>query len=266
MIELAIVALVVSAIAGLWDLKTTEVPDEVAVFLTVFGLAFWYFAAMTFGTFTELAISAISGTVLLLIGLAMFNRGSWGEADAWILAGIAYTVPLLYGKLFIVDYIINFLLVGAIYMIIYALLLGARNRHVWKHVAKDIRKNARLVIAVPLAYAAIITGAAVWMFTSGVLLNVVPFIYILLVLVGLMLFWRYTVVLEQKVFRKRISTRQLKVGDVVSDKWIGATEKDIRKLRKQKYVTVKDGVRFVPAFALTLAVTLIWGNLLFLIL
>jgi len=27
-------------------------------------------------------------------------------------------------------------------------------------------------------------------------------------------------------------------------------------------VTIKDGVRFVPVFAITLAVTLLWGNVL----
>ena len=45
--------------------------------------------------------------------------------------------------------------------------------------------------------------------------------------------------------------------------WVGVTESDIKKIRQEKKsVVIKEGIRFVPVFALTLAVTMILGTLI----
>ncbi|MBI4018458.1 MAG: hypothetical protein HY368_02515, partial [Candidatus Aenigmarchaeota archaeon] len=60
---------------------------------------------------------------------------------------------------------------------------------------------------------------------------------------------------------------KLKPGDVLEKMiWRGLTREEIREIkRKEKYAVVKEGVRFVPAFALTLVATLLYGNIFMLL-
>ncbi|MCS7106355.1 MAG: hypothetical protein NZ942_03500, partial [Candidatus Aenigmarchaeota archaeon] len=57
---------------------------------------------------------------------------------------------------------------------------------------------------------------------------------------------------------------KLKVGDVLAESklWEGITQKDLIKIKKsgKKYVVIKEGVRFAPAFPLALLFTLYFGD------
>jgi len=47
---------------------------------------------------------------------------------------------------------------------------------------------------------------------------------------------------------------------------VGLSDSQVHRLRSsKKYVTIKDGVRFVPVFAITLVVTLLFGNMFLLL-
>jgi len=47
--------------------------------------------------------------------------------------------------------------------------------------------------------------------------------------------------------------------------WRGLTEKEVRKIRRtKKYVVIKDGIRFVPVFPITLVISILFGNIFFL--
>ena len=41
MLEILIIAVAGSVLAGLWDLKTTEVPDQLPIGMVVIGIAYW---------------------------------------------------------------------------------------------------------------------------------------------------------------------------------------------------------------------------------
>ena len=73
--------------------------------------------------------------------------------------------------------------------------------------------------------------------------------------------------IERRVFKKKIPTGRLSVGDVLENgNWVGLTERQVRKLKREKrYVVIKDGMRFVPVFAIALVLTLLFGNLFFVI-
>ena len=259
-----ILAVVLASIAGIWDLKTTEVPDDIPYLMTVIGLVYWFFTGVSSGNMQPFFVSLLTGTVVLFIGLALYAKGKWGGADAWILAAIIYMVPVYAGKLILVDYVVNFLIVSLVYMALYTILLGIKH-HIFGKFFAELKKNATLVIGIPLAYMGfsllfvLYTG-----FASALQLLTATFVFILL----MMLFWVYAKVIEKNVFIRRISTNQLKKGDVLFEtKWVGITEKELALLRnKKQFVTIKDGVRFVPVFPITLVVTLVWGNLLFLML
>lgn len=254
MIEIVILAVLGSAIAGLWDLKTTEVPDEIPILMCFGGAAYWYFQWITSGIAYPFIISIVFGLIVLGLGLAMYHKKAWGEADAWILAAVAFMVPLYStGEIFFADYIFNFLIVSVVYMVLYSLVIGLANKSTFGLFVKGVRK--RWFIVFPVLTACILAGATLPLMQFPAFL-----------LAFMVLFWIYARVIENNVFKRQIHVKDLKAGDVLlEEKWIGVTQEDVDRLRKNdadSYVTIKDGVRFVPVFAITLAVTLLWGNVL----
>ena len=263
MIEIIILAVVLTAIAGLWDLKTTEVPDNLLYAMVAIGIIYWAGNWLLVGDTTSFMISLIVGTLLLAMGLIMYKKGQWGGADAWILAAIGYMIPVYNGSLFILPYLLNFVIVSIVYSVIYALIMGLMNWRVFSIVKKDIRLKWKITAGVPIVMLVIVFVTAI---VEPYLVSLSLNLFILFTL--LILFWRYAVVLEANVFKKRVSVSKLKVGDVLDKgNWVGLTAKQIKKLKSSKrYVVIKDGMRFVPAFAITLVITLLFGNLFFAIL
>ena len=70
-------------------------------------------------------------------------------------------------------------------------------------------------------------------------------------------------------FKIRIPVSKLKVGDMLLDerKLVGIEQPQINKIRRsgKKYVWIKEGVRFAPAFPLALLFTLYVGDAILLI-
>ena len=246
-----IIALLGLSIAGMWDFFTTEVPDGVPYLMIVFGIFIWYVNALTYGDFQPLFYSLLFGTLTLAIGIVMYRHGAWGGADAWLLGATAFLLPIYGGKIFMFDFVFNLLVVGAVYMIIYSIVLGFLNPHIANIFYKDLKGNAK-IIALPILFSAVVL-----FYESRLAVT-------LLAIGALLIFWRYAKVIENHVFRRKIRTSKLKPGDVTEDMiWRGITEREIMKIRKRKkYVVIKEGVRFVPAFPITLVVTLLFGNLL----
>ena len=160
------------------------------------------------------------------------------------------------------NYLINFFIVSLVYMAVYTIILGAKH-HVFGLFIKELKKSALIVVCVPAAYLAFSFG---YVFINGYTDSIYMLFWTFLFITAMMLFWVYAKVIEKDVFVRKISTQQLKKGDVLLEtKWIGITEDEIAALQKTKrFVTIKDGVRFVPVFAITLVVTMLFGNLLLL--
>lgn len=261
MIEILILALAAAgtAAAGVWDLKTTEVPDEIFFLMIVPGIILHVaYGAMT-GDFLPLLIGGAIGTIALAAGMLMFKAKQWGEADAWALAAVGYLVPFFDGKLFMLSYIPNLFLTALAYMIIYSAVLGIANAHIFAYLKDDIRRNARYVFGVPAACG--IALAALMSYTG--FFSAAP-IALLLLIIFVAFFWRYAKTVEKYLFKKSIRVEELREGDVLEETgWVGITKEDVERIKKErKYVTIKEGVRFTPVFAIALVLTLLYGNLL----
>lgn len=266
MLELLIfIAAAGSIIAGLWDLKTTEVPDEVPTLMISLGLFIHFVNAAITGDFYLFYLSMLIGTLLLLIGLAMYKKGQWGGADAWMLAAIGYLIPIYNGKIFMISYLFNFLIISAAYMVVYAIIIGLINKSVLSHFKDELKLRSKIVAGIPLAYAIFIIFMLNFVPTYA---SIVPIIYTFLLVTFLTIFWVYGKTIEKYAFRKKIPVSKLKSGDVLEEMlWRGITEEEIKDIRKKKkFVVVKEGVRFVPVFPITLIVTLLYGNILLMLL
>lgn len=259
---LVAIAALGSIVAGVWDLFTTEVPDEVPALMISSGLFLHFLNAGMTGNFYPLTLSLVIGTILLGLGLLMYSKGQWGGADAWILAAIGYLVPL-YGNndIFMIDYLLNFLLVSAAYMVVYSLIVGARSKGTLGYFRKELRSRAKIVAAIPGVY--LVFVVAMLSIFGAERYNFLPLIYTFLLVLLLTVFWVYGKVIEKYAFRKKIPANKVRVGDVLDNMlWRGLTEEEVAKLHKsKKEVVIKEGIRFVPVFPITLLVTLFYGNI-----
>lgn len=263
MFEIILVVLVGSFIAGVWDLWTTEVPDELPYIMISLAILFWFVSSTATSNFFPLAVSLSIGTLILALGLVLYRAGKWGGADAWLFAVVAYAIPIWQGQIFILPFIVNFLIVSVVYMVVYALALGIKHPGVWRYFSKDVRNNWQLMLG---TFIVILVFFAALSFALGI--GFASLLETLFLFALLIFFWRYAYVIDKKIFVKKIHASKVRVGDVLMEmKWIGLTEEEVKKINRQKrYVTIKEGVRFVPVFFITTVVTLLMGNLLLLIL
>ena len=256
------IALVGGFAAGLWDLKTTDIPDEIPALMVAFGLFLWYIGGMVSGNWQPFIVSAVVGTVAFAIGWALYKTGQWGGGDAALIAGTFY---LLADVNLIASYMLNFFIVAVVYMVVYSIALGVMHPKIFSYASQYIRRS-------PIRYALagwIVAGglAIVWLFAEGV--NIVAAATLWLAIFALLFFYLYAKAVEKRLFRRIIPVSELRVGDVLtsSKQWVGLTAEEIKTLRSKRHaVGIKEGVRFGMVFPLTLVVTLILGNLFFLLL
>ena len=260
MLLILLIAGICLLIASIWDLLTTEVPDEIPYFMVFAGIVYWFVYGVITGEFIGLGYSLLFGTVLLGTGLILYMKGQWGEADAWILAAIGYMIPFIGKQIFMFDYMLNFLIVSSVFTIIYSISLGFLNKQVFPVFMKNIRKWLKIIWIAPLIFIIPIV-VFIGMF------DIMPFICLGAVVFLVELFWIYAKTIEKKILKREIQTKELKAGDVLEDmKWIGLRGEDVRKIQEQKErVVIKEGLRFVPVFLITFLVTIFYGNIFFMI-
>ncbi|MBI5061445.1 MAG: prepilin peptidase [Candidatus Aenigmarchaeota archaeon] len=251
------VAFIGSLAAGLWDLKTTEIPDEVPTLMAALGIFIWFVSDISI-----LALSLAFGTAFLLFGWLLYKAGQWGGGDAKLLSATGFLLPSIGGQLFALNFLFNLFIVGLGYMVVYSLALGILNRNVftafWSSLAKDKPVLASTGLVAILLIATIITQSY---------LEFPSMVWMLVLVFFLLFFWKYSKTIEEKVFKKKIPVSQLRVGDVIveSKQWDGITEEELKKIKKsgKKFVVIKEGVRFGLVFFITIIVTLLFGNLIF---
>lgn len=270
------VALIGSVLAGLIDLKTTEIPDEIPLTMAVIGVVGFAVKSFLFWSYWPVLTSIIVGLGFLGFGLFMYYTGQWGGADAIMLSAIGFLVPQLPQGIaaeimfpFAVSFFFNIFLIGTFYMIVYSVVLVFKNRKIWTAFVTDMKANSRLIFTV------VATAIVFILFMTSTVQQEMLKINISLIawVLGLLVFWRFARVVENVGFRKRISTKKLREGDMLGEdlkienkifesKLIeGLTKEQVKLIKKnRKHVTIKDGIRFAMAFPLALLFTIYFGD------
>jgi prepilin signal peptidase PulO-like enzyme (type II secretory pathway) len=145
------------------------------------------------------------------------------------------------------------------------------NRKIVTHFVKSLKASCRLMAYGSVGlflifYIANYSVSRYFLYSMDqrmmVLNSVIPLILTLFMFV----LWRFAKSVEDSGFKKKIPVSRLKVGDMLlkERKLTGITYEQIRKIRKsgEKYVWIKEGVRFAPAVVLALAFTLVYGDAL----
>src|SRR3990172_11178014 len=86
-------AFVGSSIAAAWDLKTTEIPDQIPHAMIAIAIVVYAVQSLVEINFWPILLSLIAGGTLLGLGFLMYKSGQWGGGDAKILGAIGFLLP-----------------------------------------------------------------------------------------------------------------------------------------------------------------------------
>ncbi|MBN2331105.1 MAG: prepilin peptidase [Candidatus Aenigmarchaeota archaeon] len=260
-------------IGGYLDLRYTEFPDWLPYSMIVLALI----ARGAFSIFTQefsfIIDSVFVGLAFLGFGLVLYFIRQWGDGDAWMLGALGFMFPDPAGfspaaasaMPFPLTVFFNFFIISLFYLIGYAIVLGLRSPRVCTTFMKNLRGSVRSIAFVFFGLMAVAVSFTVYLgrllsvsFSSFFNILAMPFLAVLI-----LLFFHYARAVEGDLFKRKIKASRLRVGDVlVSDRWRGLTEKEVKDLRKKgKDVWIKEGVRFAPVFIICLLVTLLYGSL-----
>lgn len=249
--------------AGWKDLRTTEFPDWLPYSLIAVGLCLHGARSALSWDLAPVLSSLLVGGLFLGFGLLLYYAKQWGDGDAWLFGALGFLYPdglgfPASGLPFPLLLLFNFFLVAFLYILGYSLVIGALQGR-WRMFLKNVKGTAR--------HSAAVTAAATLALAGALALIRAPLLPSLglfpLALFLLLLFLQYGRFLERTVFERKIPVEKLRVGDVpVGEKWRVLTAKEIAVLKKKGgSIRIKEGVRFSPAFPLTILALLLVGNL-----
>src|SRR4030042_2438436 len=128
---LIIIAFAGTLAAGIIDLKTTEIPDQIPYAMMGLGILLHLAESYLSWSYIPILYSMIAGLGFLIFGFFMYYTGQWGGGDAKLLSGVGFLLPILpthFGASlffpFALSYFFNVFFIGAIYMILYAGVLA----------------------------------------------------------------------------------------------------------------------------------------------
>ncbi len=288
---LIIIICLIALITGMiTDFKTREVPDWLNFGLIFSGIGINLIATIVYSNWSFI-INSIAGLALgVVIALIMFYGGQWGGGDSKMLMGLGALLGINIIKFqflpifnsFFISFFVNMLLIGSVYGLIWISVLAIKNR---KKVIKRFKelRTKRFFIRIRWVFLFLLLVIILVMFLP---LGIIKFYLIGFILVAFFItyLWNFVKAVEDITMVKRIDVSKLTEGDwivkdvivdkkrIASPKDFGISNKQIAKLiqlkrrGKIKKILIKEGIPFIPSFLLAFIITLIFGNLLTLLL
>ncbi|MBR9691498.1 prepilin peptidase [Candidatus Woesearchaeota archaeon] len=284
LLTLAFIGLVIGTFT---DIKTREVPDWInySMIFSGIGLRLLY-SVMTFDWFYLLyGIAGLAAFVLL--GYLMFYTGQWGGGDSKLLMGLGALIGLKFTMQpmpLLIVFLFNVLLIGAVYGLVYSIILAVKHRKQFiknfkkimhdKKIAKLRKMKLILLIILVIVLIFFLKGKVLDIFVISVLTAMVILLYLSFYLVV------FVKAVELSAMYRMVPPEQLTEGDwiakdviinkkrITGPKDLGIEKAKIKQLiefkkkGKIKKIKVKYGIPFVPsflaAFILSLAIGAWW--------
>ncbi|OYT41739.1 MAG: hypothetical protein B6U86_01790 [Candidatus Altiarchaeales archaeon ex4484_43] len=274
-------------LASCFDLKTGEIPEKLTRGLIVIVITTAMICSIYRVNPSFLLASVVVGTGFFILGYVMFYLGEWGGGDVKLLAGIGCSLgflnsmnyfteissPLYLEGIFpyYIDYFINLAIVSSPYIIIYSFLLGLMKPQVFEEFTGYFKKKNSIMLIL-LSFAPFLLALNLGMNRLALIYLSVPF----LVLISL-----YLKAVEEIALQKTVDVDELKEGDILANDLIvdgrkvaskrnmeGLDRNQIAEIKrlasegKISNVKVRWGIRFAPILFLAFLLTLIFGDVL----
>jgi Flp pilus assembly protein protease CpaA len=283
MLEIIIssIALIALIIGSITDIKTREVPDWLNFSLVPLGLGIRLIWSLASNDYSFIIAGLIGFAAFFALALIMFYTGQWGGGDSKMLIGLGALIGInLNINTQIVSFLVNTIIVGSLYGLFWSTFLVLKNR---KKFATEIKK----ILSSRITLRKIMIIIFVILLISTLLIPD-PLLKMLAVSLILVIFLSFYLIIYVKAVEKSCMLKYVKPTEVTEGDWIakdifidkkyisgpkdlGIEKKQLNKLiayyKKGKIskVLIKVGIPFVPSFLVAYIVTLIFGNLLFLI-
>jgi|TARA_Y100000310_G_scaffold322956_1_gene382725 Flp pilus assembly protein protease CpaA len=266
------------------DLRTREVPDWVNLGLIGTGFGINILFSIIYWKLGFILDSVIGFSILFVIAMIMFYTGQWGGGDSKILMGLGALIGIhiFPGKFpFLGSFLINALLIGALYGIFWSILLIFKNRNKFVQSFKKNLKSKKTNKYRKIILISFIIFIFIAIFTPELYIRL-TFLYLSLITILTFYLWLAVKAVENSCMLKYVLPKQLTEGDwivkeikiggkyITGPKDLGIEKKQINKLislykkKKVNKILIKEGIPFVPSFFIAYVVTLIFGNLVFL--
>ncbi len=237
----------------------------------------------TFGSIDYLSTGFIAFGIIFIISVLAFYGKVFGGADAKILMALAfifattpsflnftYFLPVdllglsLSNSSFLVDFIINSLLISVVYGLVFSGIIALRNRKKFSLKFKEVNSKLKIFKVVLLIIGIIFLVLGVFqriLIIPAVLIIILPW------------FYAFIKGVEQGVLVSYKSGKDLQEGDWLVEKTTvekrvlkpsaeGLSKEDILLIKRSgKQVLIRDGVAYIPVFLLSVVVSLLLGNL-----
>lgn len=279
-IAVLVISLIFLLVASIFDIKTTEIPDNVSVGFIVFILFLSIVHSVYSSDYSHFLNTFIVGLAYAAVGLLLFYLGQWGGGDVKVFGGIGcvlgYLNSMNYAWVnsrilpYYLVYFINLGLVAIPCLLLYTLVVGFRNRKLFTEFLAQARTKMFILLLI-LSFMPSAVAVYLGMGSLALIYLMLPVFTVLSV---------YLKVSERVLFRKKSRVEDLKIGDVLAEDIIvegvklasksnmeGLDEEQLSQLKKLSAegrlageVTVKLGVVFVPIYLIAFLVTSWIGN------
>tara|TARA_Y100000310_G_scaffold345618_1_gene467371 strand:+ start:10219 stop:11079 length:861 start_codon:yes stop_codon:yes gene_type:complete len=285
MIEIILTAVILIAltIASYTDIKTREVPDWLNYGLIISGLGIRLIYSIIKADWTFFFYGASGALLFLIIAYIMFYTAQWGGGDSKMLIGLGALIGFNFSfNSMLITLVINILLVGAVYGLIWSIALVILNFRKFSAEAKKLLRNKYLIIFRRILLVVLLLSFAFIIITKDMLLGIM-LISLLAVILLTFYLWILVKAVENVCMLKHVTPDKLTEGDwiakdvrvnneyICGPKDLGIEKEQIKKLIKLKEegkvdkVLMKTGLPFIPSFLIAYIVSLVWGNLFLLI-
>ncbi|MBI2106084.1 prepilin peptidase [Candidatus Woesearchaeota archaeon] len=279
---LLILAFIVTIIAVISDIKTTEIPDYSNYFLIFSAILVRLIYSFSTNNWIFILEALKTFPVIFILSLLMYKLNQWGGGDVKLLFGLSIafaTYPLFLLKFFSPKLILlpfpliiflNVLIIGAAYSFTYAVILAVINMKNFSRKFISILKEKRktqikiFVAAVLLILISFRTDEKIIPISISIFLFIIFYVHVFIASV------------EKSCLIKTIPVSKLLEGDwILNDIFYNnkiiyrakqqLTGQQIEKIKRAKIekVLVKQGIVFSPAILIALIVSLIFGNLIY---
>lgn len=261
--------------ASVHDFRTREVPDWLSYGLIISCFGVRIFHSLVFNDLWYLLYGLIGFGIMLILGLIMYYSKQWGGGDAKLVMGLglAFSSNLFSEKSFLIGFVVNVLIFGALYGVGWSAYLALKNRKVFvESFVKIFNEKKRLRIF------SLIFGLLVVVSVVFIPISQIRFIFCVaaLAFVGYAYLHVFVKAVEDCCMYKWLPVSKLTEGDwviqpvyvkgklVCGPKDLGLEKHQIMALKKAKVrkVLVKEGIPFVPSFLIASIATFVWGNIL----
>jgi Flp pilus assembly protein protease CpaA len=275
--SIAFIALLIGSIT---DIKTREVPDWVNFGLIFAGIGIRALYSLTTFDWMFLVNGIVGLIVFVVLAYIMFYTGQWGGGDSKMIMGLGAVLglPLTLNPLpFIAVFLINVILVGAVYGMFYSIALAVKNR---KKFVKEffkiihdekVMKYRKIILISLLALLILILFLIKGIILQWILIGLVFILYISIYVVffikavELSSMFRY--VEPSALTEGEWIAKEYKVDGkkICGPKDLGIDRKQIKKLialkkkGKVKKIKIKIGIPFVPSFLAAYILTMMLG-------